>query len=96
MGPPRGLLTVDGLPGGPGLGDRAVYGRVTPRASKVLITAQDGRLVTATLEHGHFLAWWPSGAGVKAIRVLSRTGDVITTIRYRGSDGSAPPVPRHQ
>lgn len=95
-GPSRGSLTVDGVPGGPGLGDSAVYGRVTPRAAQVLVTTEDGRLVTATLGHGYFLAWWPSGAGIKTIRVLGRTGHVITTVRERGSDGSTPPAPRHK
>jgi hypothetical protein len=92
----RGPLTVDGLPGGPGLGDSAVYGRVADWVDKVLVTTQDGRLVTATLGDGYFLAWWPSGAGVTAIRVLGSAGHLITTVRNPGGDGSAPPVPRHQ
>ncbi len=92
----RAPLTVDGVPGGPGLGASAVYGRVAEGASKVLVTTQDGRVVTATLGHGYFLAWWPSGAGIKAISVLDRAGHVITTVRNPGGDGSGPPAPRHQ
>ena len=91
----RGPLTVDGVPGGPGLGDSAVYGRVADGASQVLVTTRDGRLVTATLGHRYFLAWWPSGAGIKAIRVLGRAGEVITTVTNPGG-GSAPPAPRHE
>jgi len=92
--PAGGVLTVDGTPGGPGLGLRAVYGRVgSPRVAKVLITLSDGREVTATLGHGHYLAWWPATAGGDIVRAVDSAGHTVASARLALT--GANPIPQH-
>jgi hypothetical protein len=88
------VLTVDGTPGGPGLGLWTVFGRVSaPGVAKVLITLGDGREVTATLGNGHFLAWWPVTDGGETIRALDSSGHTIASTQLDLTDSV--PQPRH-
>lgn len=96
LDPVSGLLTLDGVPGqlnGDGAA-RVAFGRVTPAVSSVLIRTQDGRSVTASVAHGWFLAWWPSGAGVAVVQGLDATGRVIASVA--GPIESGLPTPRHR
>lgn len=78
--------------GGPGLGMWAVHGRVPSRAAKVLVILGDGQQVTASVGHGHYLAWWPSTDGSGSVRVTDASGAVVAT-RPLHLSGAAP-VPR--
>lgn len=87
-------LTVDGTPGGPGLGLWAVFGRFSaPGVAKVVITLGDGREVTATLGNGHYLAWWPAIDDGETIRALDSSGHTIASMPL-DLTGSAP-QPHH-
>jgi hypothetical protein len=77
--PMIGSLKVDGGAGGSAVGLTAVFGRVTGQASTVEVTAEDGRVITASVGHGYFLAWWPSGSPVGTVRALDAAGHVIAT-----------------
>lgn len=89
-----GSLKVDGGAGGPGAGLTAVFGRVTGQASTVKVTAEDGRVITASVGHGYFLAWWPSGAPVGTVRALDAEGHVIATAAQPTPATDGIPVPR--
>ena len=67
-------LTIDET-GGSGVGAAEVHdlgGRVAPIATSVVIELADGRSVTASLENGYWLAWWPGS--VRAERVIATDG----------------------
>jgi hypothetical protein len=91
-----GTLKVDGVAGGPAVGLTAVFGRVTGRASTVEVTADDGRVITASVGHGYFLAWWPSGSPVGTVRALDAGGHVIATTAHPARTSAGVPVPRHR
>lgn len=93
-GPASGALTVDETPGGPGLGLWAVYGRISsPRAVKVLVTLTDGRQVTATLAHGHYMAWWPATTGADGIRAVDSAGHTVAVARLDIANTTPAPRP---
>jgi hypothetical protein len=86
------VLTVDGTPGGPGLGLWTVFGRISaPRVAKVLITLGDGREVTATVGNGHYLAWWPVTEGAETIRALDSSGHAIASMQLDLMDSAPQP-----
>jgi hypothetical protein len=79
---PDAMLTVVGTPGGPGVGLWTVFGRINePRVAKVLITLGDGSEATATVGHGHYLAWWPATEDGDTIRALDSAGHTIASMR---------------
>ncbi len=49
-------------------------GRTGPAVTAVGLHLVDGSEVTATVGHGHFIAWWPQGTGVKSLFVTTNTG----------------------
>jgi hypothetical protein len=88
------VLTVDGTPGGPGLGLWTVFGRISaPGVAKVLISLGDGSEVTASLGNGHYLAWWPSTGGGVTIRAVDSSGNTIASMQLDLTD--AAPQPQH-
>jgi hypothetical protein len=89
------VFTVDGTPGGPGLGLWTVFGRISaPGVAKVVITLGDGREVTATAGNGHYLAWWPvSGGGGETIRALDSSGHTLASMQLNLTDSA--PQPQH-
>lgn len=92
--PMVGSLKVDGGTGGPAVGLTTVFGRVTDRATTVKVTAEDGRVVTASVGHGYFLAWWPSGSPAGTVRALDDAGHVIATAGQPAAATGGVPVPR--
>jgi hypothetical protein len=92
--PMVGLLKVDGSVGGPAVGLTAVFGRVTDRASTVQVAAEDGRVTTASVGHGYFLVWWPSGSPLGTVRAIDAGGHVIATAAQSAAVSGGIPVPR--
>lgn len=93
--PMTGALQVDGSAGGPAIGLTAIFGQVTTEATTVTVTTDDGRVVTASVGHGHFLAWWPSASPAATVRALNASGQVIASTTRTGQSPSGVPVPRH-
>lgn len=58
---------------------RIAFGSVAPNVAAVLVTTDDGKRVTASVEGGYFLAWWPSAAGAAKIEAFDRTGQTLAT-----------------
>lgn len=57
---------------------RIAFGLVSPDVRAVKVTTTDGVVVTASVQSGYFLAWWPSGAGAAKVQALAATGQVLT------------------
>lgn len=87
----QAAVTADAA-GGPGLGMWAVYGQVPARAAKVSVVLGDGQQVTASVGHGHYLAWWPVTAGSGSVRVTDAAGAVVASVPLHLSN--AAPIPR--
>ena len=94
VGPARGRLTVDAVAGQTGGADqtRVAFGQVQPQVAAVLVETADGRSVTASLAHGRWLAWWPSGAGVTDVQALDGAGRVLATVKQPAEPASVTPT----
>jgi hypothetical protein len=55
-----------------------IAGRVAPGVDKLIIVRSDGERVTATIDDGWFLAWWPSHSEPVQFEVTN--GNDVTTI----------------
>lgn len=95
---PGTALTVDGQPGvmnGPDP-TRVVVGRVTGAASRVIVSTTDGRHVTASVQAGYYLAWWPSGADAVSVVATGANGSVIGQIAPAAVNPTGrPPAPQN-
>ena len=62
---------------------RIAFGLVSPMVTRVVVTTSDGRQVTASVQDGYFLAWWPSAASPTLTQALDASGWVLA--RENGS-----------
>lgn len=77
-----GGMSAEGSPDGvPPL--RSVIGQAAPEVASVIIEREDGETVTATVQGGYFLAWWPSSADI--VRVIGYDEDGNTLGFIQGS-----------
>lgn len=76
------ILTVDAVPGVVGGANpaRAAFGRVAADVATVVIETRGGLSVTATVEQGFFLGWWPSGDVVRRVTARSTSGALLATV----------------
>lgn len=54
-------------------------GRVSPKVGKVVVGTEDGLEVTATVDHGWVVVWWPSLGKPKDVRLYDEAGAVLQT-----------------
>ncbi len=54
--------------------DTVAVGRSGSAVSGVGLQRTDGSIVTATVDDGHFMAWWPDGEGVSSLAVTTTSG----------------------
>jgi hypothetical protein len=82
LDPISGPIAVDEQSsGGVADGTAALLGgRAGPQVQRVLLTMSDGRVVTASLGTGHWLAWWPSSLGATKLVALGADGGVLASI----------------
>jgi hypothetical protein len=67
-----------------------IAGRVAPEVEKLIIVRSDGERITATLDNGWFLAWWPHWS--VAARMEVTLDGVVETIDLGGRyDSGGPP-----
>lgn len=59
---------------------RVFLARVSPVVSTARIDTTDGRHVTATVNQGWCVAWWPSGADASRITLNDQAGNLIESI----------------
>lgn len=94
--PAGSALVLEAAPGlltGPDAA-RAAYGEVSPQVTRVVVTTQDGRTVTASVGGGYFLGWWPSGADPATIAAYDAAGAQLSRLTVpKASNG--PPIPTH-
>ncbi len=93
--PKTGALSVDGwsvVPAGDiSRGDTGLarlFGRAPAGTSSVIVSRSDGTIVTATVAHGYFLAWWPSDEGATAIDARDASGKVISHVSGPGAEAA--------
>lgn len=56
----------------------------------VVLQRTDGSAVTATLGHGHYIAWWPGTVGVTALSVSTEKGTQTTPVDQRFAQPDQP------
>jgi hypothetical protein len=56
---------------------RIAFGLVSSDVAGVTVTTGDGKRVTASVESGYFLAWWPSGAEANLVEAFDSSGRVL-------------------
>lgn len=61
-----------------------IAGRVDDTVERIAITREDGESVTATIDDGWFLAWWPSESEAVGIDVLGAGGQRVERIDLGG------------
>lgn len=66
------------------------YGLVAPNVDRVRILTEDGTRLDAYVSKGHFLGWWPTGAGVKSLTAMTNAGDVLGTMTPRSTSDQTP------
>lgn len=70
-------------PGPPAARDGQPYsfseGRIGAGVQAVTLNLSDGTTVDATVGHGWYLAWWPSGSALKSATVTTASGDHTQT-----------------
>lgn len=94
---PGTTLSVDGQPGvmngeSP---TRVVVGRVSGVARTVTVVTTDGRRVTASVQSGYYLAWWPSGADAVSIKAVDVHGSLIGQVAPEAiNPNGQPPAPQ--
>jgi hypothetical protein len=75
--PPAGEIQIS--PGPPAAPGRQPYsfseGRIGSGVQAVTLNLSDGATVDATVGHGWYLAWWPSGATLKSATIATAAGD---------------------
>jgi hypothetical protein len=59
-----------------------IAGRVEGDVEQVTVEREDGREVVATVDHGWFLAWWPSEAEPVSAELRDRDGNIIDTVGF--------------
>jgi hypothetical protein len=60
-----------------------IAGRVEGDVEQVTVEREDGREVVATVDHGWFLAWWPSEAEPVSAELRDGDGTVVDTVSFR-------------
>jgi hypothetical protein len=82
LDPMTGPIAIDEQgSGGVADGSAALLGgRVAPNVETVQLTMSDGRVITASLGTGHWLAWWPSSLSAMQLVALGADGAVLATI----------------
>lgn len=94
---PGTSLSVDGQPGAMNLESptRVVVGRVSGVAPTVTVVTTDGRHVTASVQSGYYLAWWPSGADAVSINAVDADGALIGQVAPEAiNPNGQPPAPQ--
>lgn len=69
-------IAVPGQLNGPDAA-RIAFGLVSPDVRAVKVITADGVEVTASVQSGYFLAWWPSGAGAANVKAFAATGELL-------------------
>lgn len=59
-----------------------IAGRVDGDVEHLSVVREDGRDVVATIDHGWFLAWWPSESEPVSAELRDRGGNVIHTVSF--------------
>jgi hypothetical protein len=67
-----------------------IAGRVVDDVGEVTVVREDGRDVVATVDHGWFLAWWPSESEPIAIELRDDDGAVVDTVSLGDSYSMEP------
>lgn len=76
--PPAGALAVtDYNLNSPSM----VSGWVPDGTASVEVETRSGKVLSATVEDGSFLAWWPGPDAPEVVRAIAEDGSVIETIR---------------
>jgi hypothetical protein len=82
LDPIAGAIAIDEQSsGGVADGTAALLGgRAGPDVQIVQLTMSDGRVVTASVGAGHWLAWWPSSLSATRLVALDANGAVLVSI----------------
>jgi len=80
--PPGQVVSLVAVPGQLGGPDalRMAYGLVASTVARVVVQTTDGHTVTASVDHGYFLAWWPTGSEIRTITAHDAAGRTLARV----------------